>query len=323
MVGDDGQYAFSGLADGTYVVRIVAEPGRKLTTPAGGAFEVTIDASRPVASARDFGSIAGLDLVLTIPEDAGAGAWTLGRVGNRLVVRDRDLGIVEARPLADVWSLTIVGASGRANSLTIDMASGGFFALPGGTTSGGPGRGRPRLAFRLGHGMDLVAIDGDLGRDQRAARTVPGRSVEPERRDGEGRRPVVVSGRPVTPAGRVELRGGPGDDVYDLAAFATRIMIVDESGIDPLDFHRSAAGVRIDLSRDGGRWQSVDRLDNLVSLTGGIENVRGTDHADVLIGDAAANILLGRGGPDPDRTRGRRCAHRRHRPGSPLWRTRR
>ena len=49
-----GKYSFTALAAGTYVVRIVAKTGCKLTPPTGGSFSLTL-ANGATASGKNFG----------------------------------------------------------------------------------------------------------------------------------------------------------------------------------------------------------------------------------------------------------------------------
>ena len=76
------------------------------------------------------------------------------------------------------------------------------------------------------------------------------------------------------------LIGGEGDDV-----------LIGGKGLDSAQFFNSAHPVRVDLRR--GRAIG-DGTDSLV----GIEGVVGSDHSDVIIGDAAGNGLFGQGGND-------------------------
>ena len=78
------------------------------------------------------------------------------------------------------------------------------------------------------------------------------------------------------------LVGGAGDDILDGGA-----------GTDLVDYQNGAtAGVTVNLST--GVSTGGGGSDTLV----GIENIRGTSFADVLIGDAGANFLRGGGGAD-------------------------
>jgi hypothetical protein len=213
VTGPDGYYAFAGLAPGAYQVRYVDDPARRPTTPDGGVREVTVSAGAPAVTGQDFGNAVGVDLVLTIPE-GGTGDWTvaLNRSG-RLEVLDRRLGVVATRPLAEVHSLTVAGEDGRPARLTLDLAGGGHFALPGGVTfAGGAGDG-DEVRVLLGGGNNVVAVDG--GRAVIDGGLVVGWSGI-ERlvvRAGGGDDRVVVTGRPVAEGGTVLLDGGAGDDV--------------------------------------------------------------------------------------------------------------
>ncbi|MES2493409.1 MAG: glycosyl hydrolase [Pseudomonadota bacterium] len=87
------------------------------------------------------------------------------------------------------------------------------------------------------------------------------------------------------------LFGGKGNDMIEGRGGADRID--GGEGIDLASYASSAAGVQVDLSvaaQDGGDAEG----DWLVN----IENVRGSDHDDVLTGDDGANVLHGLAGSD-------------------------
>ena len=92
-------------------------------------------------------------------------------------------------------------------------------------------------------------------------------------------------------AGNDELRGGDGDDTLDGGAGADRLF--GGAGIDLLSYQSSDTGVSVNLSDNtvsGGQAEG-DVID-------GFENVRGSGHKDVLIGNDNANQLDGRDGDD-------------------------
>src|SRR5207244_1131489 len=71
------------------------------------------------------------------------GSLRLLKNGSNLEIRDAGNNVLAARPLSTVTSLTIDGADGVANALTIDYSAGGFFTIPGtiafnGGTGAGP-----------------------------------------------------------------------------------------------------------------------------------------------------------------------------------------
>ena len=88
-----------------------------------------------------------------------------------------------------------------------------------------------------------------------------------------------------------ELRGGGGSDLLDGNEGADRLDGGD--GIDDVTYWLSVAGVTVDL-RDGtgeGGHAQGDDISN-------VENLTGSDYADVLKGDGGANILRGLDGDD-------------------------
>ncbi len=135
----------------------------------------------------------------------------------------------------------------------------------------------------LGGGNDLY--DGTEGRMLRG--TVAGGTGDDTLLGGAGRE--VLDGG----AGADSLDGGAGDDV--LVGGADADVIDGGAGLrDMLDYGASTAGVSVNLAlleAAGGHAEG--------DAFGGIEWVAGsTLHNDVLVGDALANALFGRGGND-------------------------
>ncbi|MBX3439889.1 MAG: hypothetical protein KF861_20535, partial [Planctomycetaceae bacterium] len=258
--------------------------------------EVVIGAnSAPIVDAH-FGTTVAVHVTWTIPADTGTADWTIVRNGDRIEVLDAWSGVVAWERLADIDSITIVGAAGRVNKLTIDMTAGGVFSPSGGITFHGTDA-DDHLSVRLGRGNDQINIDSSsatINDLNLSWSNVAFLSLTA----GDGVNHFVVSGQPVASHGVVELRGGSGDDTYDLATHNTRVRLVDGAGNDTLNFHRSSAGKWVRLAMDDGRWQVIDRLGNGIALEGTFENVTGTEYADTLIGNNAANRLIGLGGRD-------------------------
>ena len=85
------------------------------------------------------------------------------------------------------------------------------------------------------------------------------------------------------------LRGGGGKDT--LIGGGKADTLDGGAGSDSADYTDSGRGVTVDLLNGTAQGRGNDTL---VS----IENVRGSGHGDLLIGDNGANILAGRGGND-------------------------
>jgi len=92
-------------------------------------------------------------------------------------------------------------------------------------------------------------------------------------------------------AGDNSLDGGAGNDV--LAGGAGNDSLIGGSGIDTADYSASGAGGTIDL--DAGTAAGGDAEGDVLLQ---IENLLGSDYADLLAGDSAANTLEGNAGDD-------------------------
>ncbi|WP_146348403.1 M10 family metallopeptidase C-terminal domain-containing protein [Phaeobacter marinintestinus] len=88
-------------------------------------------------------------------------------------------------------------------------------------------------------------------------------------------------------AGNDSLRGGPGGDVLNGGA-----------GVDFVLYDDSGVGVTVDLTEDGGGFQSASGGTADGDVISGFENVYGSDHADDLTGNTGANQLIGGAGAD-------------------------
>lgn len=118
--------------------------------------------------------------------------------------------------------------------------------------------------------------------------------------EGEAQATLAVSGPSCTVVGTQaddDLAGSPGEVVCGLGGDDTMAgsdgddVLVGGSGIDTADFNAAPSGITADLGAGAATGQGDDTLR-------GIENVTGSSHGDVLIGDAGPNALLGGGGVD-------------------------
>ncbi|GEO13362.1 PQQ-dependent sugar dehydrogenase [Microvirga aerophila] len=96
-----------------------------------------------------------------------------------------------------------------------------------------------------------------------------------------------VSGR----AGNDRLSGNAGDDWIN--GGPGRDTMSGGSGVDTVSYAGFAAGVTVDLGRSLQRGPGA-----LGDVLSGFENIAGSSHNDVLIGDALANLLSGGAGHD-------------------------
>lgn len=294
--GPHGVYAFDGLANGTYLVRVVPQVGQKLVAPDTGAHEVALTTGLPKAIDKHFVSVAGYDRQLALPP--GPSHWTLLGRGDRLEIEDAVKGIVASYGLEGLYSLIIVGTDGVSEQLTLDLSAVGDLTFPGGVVFRGGAGGRDALRLVLGAGHDDVLVDGPQA-VLNSGLTVRWNGIEMLAIDaGPGDDVLRVSGSPVPAHHAVELQGGPGNDTYVLATRRTDLRLTDSEGTDTLDFSTAASGVLVNLSWGRGQLQAIDGLGNWLRLQGAFENIIGSNQNDHLTGNAAANLLRGGGGND-------------------------
>lgn len=100
----------------------------------------------------------------------------------------------------------------------------------------------------------------------------------------------LVTGFNTSPRSILQLVGGRGDDIYDLATSNFRIAIVDGEGDNTLDFRRMKTKPnerpKVDLALNAGQWQTIDKRKNKLSLTGIIAHLLG---AEEVFGTPAEN----------------------------------
>ena len=132
---DAGVFAISGLTDGTYTLavelpdtEVVFGPSKRYSTftIAGGVVQNPADVFQTIGVAR----LKQLNVV-TNSVDIGKD-WTLRRNGSYLELLDSaNDGLLERVLIDQVHGFTILASNYTADSVTIDLASGGPFALPG------------------------------------------------------------------------------------------------------------------------------------------------------------------------------------------------
>jgi hypothetical protein len=280
-------------------------------TIAGGQASVTATANSTLgtytvnASALGAGP-GGFDLTNTEPPrpvltpnpamGSGSGDDTVSYRAGDVVLTDNVLGLVRVAPLAGMNSLTIAAPDGRPGALTIDE-SGGTFSLPGGIHFIGSASDPNQLTLIAGPGDYAIGIG-------RAGATLNGRSIVSWTNldrlrvvGGDGTDQFRVSGNPQA-RGLITLVGGPGRNVYDLAAVGANLAVVDSTNHGTLDFHDAASGVTIDLRLDQGQPQAIGAGGNTLSLYGAIADLIGTPYDDVLHGNDLDNVIRGLGGDD-------------------------
>ncbi len=92
------------------------------------------------------------------------------------------------------------------------------------------------------------------------------------------------------------IDGGAGDDVIRGGRNAD--VLIGGAGSDWLRYLGSRTGVNVDLNLDASGFHQVSGGDAQGDVAFGFENVFGSNHADVLMGDANANSFIGYNGAD-------------------------
>ena len=276
-------------------------------------------------------------LAIDVQFDAASGSLTLSDVDHQNVIH---LGIDDSGPqpvvLVNDWNSGIatydvrrIHVFGGHGDDVIDLSVVDFFAFPNLENGnifvyGGMGNdwitgsgladaiygGGGDDALHGGNGDDKLwgqsgidVIQGQQGHDRLAAGKIGGRlhgSVgEPPIRPTLGR----SSGPPAVP---VELlSGGSGNDWFQIDSpdASSQIDLLDESGVDTLDFSslRHGAGLAaFDLAAT--QYEIVASSNRSTTLNflpaGMVENVVGTAYADVIRGNDAANRIEGGAGDD-------------------------
>ena len=93
-------------------------------------------------------------------------------------------------------------------------------------------------------------------------------------------------------AGSNVLRGGDGNDT--LSGFAGNDSMEGGTGVNTVDYADAGSAVTVDLALQSTSDDGYGFVDTLQD----IQNVHGSDHDDVITGDAAANELVGQAGDD-------------------------
>lgn len=166
---------------------------------------------------------------------------------------------------------------GGGNTDTVDYSRAGVGVTVDLDSGNGQGRG-------VGDGTDtLVSIENVIGSNQ--GDTITGSGVANVLIGGRGDDRLLGGG------GRDTLYGGADNDT--LVGGAAADTMYGEGGTDTLEYLFSPSGVTIDLANGAGRGGHAEG-DTFTS----IENVWGSWHDDILVGDSRDNVLLGSKGQD-------------------------
>jgi Ca2+-binding RTX toxin-like protein len=272
LIGDDG-------------VNILHGDGDNDVLKGGGGADRLIGGSGS-DTATYLGSAAGVTVNLT--SGTGSGGWaqgdTLTGIENLIGSSSADMlvGNTEANGIDGeggndtLWggggADTLDGGTGTDTATYIESGAGVRVNLLTGTGSGGTAEGDTLTDVE-----NLIGslFDDDLTGDDEANRLQGSIGVDE----------LVGNG------GNDTLEGGIGDDW--LVGGTGADTLTGGSGFDFVLYGDSASGVTIDLAA-GTAWGGDADGDTFSS----IENIAGSDFADVLIGNAGDNILKGAGGDD-------------------------
>lgn len=215
--------------------------------------------------------------VVNAPAGSRSSSLLVRRRGDDLqVVNQRNGRLLFDQAWNWVESLTVVGADGRSDTLTVDLGAADGSVLPRGITfNGGDGTQADSLLLRGTSGADAFVLDA-------TSAEVNGVQVQ------------------YSAAERLTLDGKSGDDIYQVSDLGTKTTLVDSKGADLLAFSSAASAVTIDFSKSGGTAQKVfaPANNNTLALKGTFENVAGTPYGDEIRGNSSANRIEGGAGND-------------------------
>jgi hypothetical protein len=231
---------------------------------------------------------------LTMPATGGASDWTIRLNGDRLEVHDRVAGLLSSRLASELNSLTIIASDSRINQITLDLSLDHLY-LPSGIHVQGSNKRQDTLRILMGSRSDNVSFEhgsATLNGLPVTWTNVDGLSVV----TGAGDDTISLLGKPLD-KGTINLNGGTGNDTYLLATRYSTINLTDTSGIDTIDFSDATHAVKVDLARSGGQRQLIGG-NNQLSIHSVIENLTGSNYADMLKGNSSNNIIIGGAGND-------------------------
>ena len=242
----------------------------------------------------------GNDSIVVTAADYSAGEVYDGGAGNdTLFLNGVDISTstvtsIETLAIANNTTVSMTGAQFQGFSHIVTPGTSGPFPETINLTTGGTikftGSG-DALVLNLatvdtaidlsGAGIFSATVNGNIGND-----TIIGGGLYTTLNGGGGDDTLIAT------SGTATLQGGDGSD--RLIGGAGADFLDGGAGIDLADYHTAAAGVTVRLGLTDTAIGTATGGDQLR----GIENVAGTDFADVLIGGNGVNILVGGGGDD-------------------------
>jgi Ca2+-binding RTX toxin-like protein len=182
--------------------------------------------------------------------------------------------------------VTIVSANGQNDQVTIDFASGGSFALPGGLSiQGNSAPGSNTLVLRGTNGGDTFTVNG-------GTITADGLSTTSTNADVQ----------------QITIVGGSGNDKYQLPASRANVSITDAGAVNSLGFSgiSGTSGMTLSLASRSAQaiaaWGSASWGNKTLTLGGSLGAAGSTTivHCgnvnSTITGGSGNNILVGGGG---------------------------
>jgi Ca2+-binding RTX toxin-like protein len=225
----------------------------------------------------DFSIRAGnLNPMVAVPHDppTAPGEVAVQRDGDYVVATDVPTGeVLLKRPLEATLSLVVAGIADRADTLTVDMATGGPFTLPDGIVFLGRTGDSDRLAVVQPPGDSIYTLGNSM---------------------------ITTPEIDVTYGGveQIQITDLGGDDTYILSTRSKQITLEDGDGEDTLDFSNAIKQVNLRLFYSDGTSQWVNAGNNRLALMGEFEIAVGTPYADKMTGNDADNVIHAGAGND-------------------------
>ncbi len=200
------------------------------------------------------------------------------RNNDKIVVVGEDSQQFYTGDIAEIEKLTIKSNDGLAKVISVDMDRGGVFNFADG------------LLIQCSTGSSLTNIVKLIGSNQDNTFLVENTQVTLNS--------LVVT---ATDVSSMVLQGGEANDTYSLVGLMVNTTIYDAEGVNHLDFsgYTSAQtqGVEVNLGTTSAQKVFADNV-NRLTLATQLQNLTGSQYADILRGNSLANVIIGGAGND-------------------------